>query len=635
MQLTDGENLYAIVRSAPIGICILDAATLKAEIVNDKFLEIAGKSREAILGKWYWEPFAEARAYYEKALTAVVKSGEPYYADEVELMLVRHGREEWIFVTFVYAPVKNDAGEIVKVAVWVLENTQQVKSRQAISILNEQLGNANRELSTANEGLAGSDARFRALVQDAPVAIFVLRGREMIFETVNDLMYRMLGKDNEIIGKTYAEAVPELVGQPFFELLDKVYLTGETFYGSEVKGTLTIEGKAKDGYFNFIYKPVKDETGQVYGVMCVAIDVLEQVEARKQLEQAYTQVRLSKEAAQLGTFDMDMLAGTMEWDRRCRELFGISHEGEVTYEGDFVQGLHPDDRERITRIIDDVFDRGKMNGVYDVEYRTVGMEDQRVRWVRAKGQVYFDEQNRPLRFIGSVLDITEQKQDEQRKNDFIGMVSHELKTPLTSLNAMVQLAQQKLKKSNDTFLANVMENAGRQLRKMTTMINGFLNVSRLEAGKIHIDPQPFTLDDLIREVIDELILGGTTHQIVMEDGPKIKISADRDKIASVISNLLNNAVKYSLRDTCITVACRIVSGAAEVSVRDEGIGIRQEDAARLFERYYRVQDKAFRHVSGFGIGLYLSAEIVEHHGGRIWVESQPGKGSIFYFSLPL
>src|ERR1700712_902591 len=126
MELTEGNDLYYTVIHAPIGICILNADTLVAEIVNDKFLEVAGKPYEAIFGRFYWDAFAEARSYYEAALTEVVQTGEAYYADEVELMLIRHGREETIFVTFVYSPIEDDAGKVSKIAVWVLENTKQV-----------------------------------------------------------------------------------------------------------------------------------------------------------------------------------------------------------------------------------------------------------------------------------------------------------------------------------------------------------------------------------------------------------------------------------------------------------------------------------------------------------------------------
>jgi PAS domain-containing protein len=129
MYFTDGEDLEKTILYAPIGICILHADTLVAEIVNDKFLEVAGKPREAIFGRFYWDAFAEARQYFEAALNGVIETGEAYYANEVELMLIRNGREEMIFVTFVYAPIKDGTGKVTKVAVWVLENTKQVTER--------------------------------------------------------------------------------------------------------------------------------------------------------------------------------------------------------------------------------------------------------------------------------------------------------------------------------------------------------------------------------------------------------------------------------------------------------------------------------------------------------------------------
>ena len=177
--------------------------------------------------------------------------------------------------------------------------------------------------------------------------------------------------------------------------------------------------------------------------MAVITDVTEQVRARQELDQAYEQTRLAKQAAQLGMFDMNLLEGTLEWDERCRMLFGISHDKPVTYEKDFWLGLHPDDKERVSLAIDAAFNKSHIRRQYDVEYRTIGAEDKKERWVRAKGKVFFDEQDTPVRFIGSVMEITEQKQDEQRKNDFIGIVSHELKTPLTSFKSLYPVIKQK------------------------------------------------------------------------------------------------------------------------------------------------------------------------------------------------
>lgn len=364
-------------------------------------------------------------------------------------------------------------------------------------------------------------------------------------------------------------------------------------------------------------------------------DISEQIVSRRALEAAYEQARLAKQAAQLGTFDMDLLKGTMEWDDRCRLLFGISHQDVVTYEKDFLPGLHEDDRERISKIIQDAFNRNLTNGNYDVEYRTVGAEDAQLRWVRAKGKVFFNEHDEPLRFIGSVLEITDQKQNELRKNDFIGMVSHELKTPLTSLKAYVQILNGKAKKEGNSFSGGILDKVELQINKMGTMINGFLNVSRLESGKIHLDKVEFKMDELVKEIIEETAPIMSGHEIRLIPCDCILITADRDKIGQVINNLISNAVKYSPRGKIVEIVCSRIGNDARISIKDEGMGIRTQDKERLFDRFYRVETTHTQNISGFGIGLYLSAEIVRRHGGKIWVESEKGVGSTFFFSLPV
>ena len=353
------------------------------------------------------------------------------------------------------------------------------------------------------------------------------------------------------------------------------------------------------------------------------------------LERAYEQARLSKEAAQLGTFDMDLIKGTMEWDERCRLLFGISHHNKVSYEADFLPGLHILDRERISTIINKAFDKAESNGDYDVEYRTVGVEDNQLRWVRAKGKVFFDEQDEPIRFVGSVLEITNEKLNEIRKNDFIGMVSHELKTPLTSLKAYVQVLNARSRKEGNSFAISSLNKVELQINKMSALINGFLNLSRLESGKIHLNRLDFRVDDLISEIIEESTLVVSTHQIKLLPSDAVVINADRDKIGQVITNLISNAVKYSPRGEVVELACKQVEDTVQVSVRDDGMGIRLQDRDKLFERFYRVESAHTENISGFGIGLYLSAEIIKRHGGEIWVESEKGVGSTFYFSLPV
>ena len=167
------------------------------------------------------------------------------------------------------------------------------------------------------------------------------------------------------------------------------------------------------------------------------------------------------------------------------------------------------------------------------------------------------------------------------------------------------------------------------------MINGFLDVSRLESGKMLVDKTKFDITELIAEMIDEVQLTtqGQIYQAVTRG--QFSVSADRDKIGSVITNLLTNAVKYSPAGGDINVDCVVKGDEMEVSIKDKGIGACPEDLEKLFERYYRVESLETRRIAGFGIGLYLSSEIIKQHHGRIWAESELGMGSTFYFSLPL
>jgi signal transduction histidine kinase len=238
-----------------------------------------------------------------------------------------------------------------------------------------------------------------------------------------------------------------------------------------------------------------------------------------------------------------------------------------------------------------------------------------------------------IMWVGSTTDIQRIKEEDQRKSDFIGMVSHELKTPLTSLNAYLQVLEAKFKKSDDQFARRSLEQSLKQVRKMTAMINGFLNISRLESGQIPINKTRFDITEMFRDVEAEFTPMNSSHTITFDCVASVEVTADRDKIGQVISNLVSNAAKYSKPNTTVRVACEAGQNLLKVSVSDEGMGIRPHDLKHIFERYYRADNHG--NISGFGIGLYLCAEIIKRHQGRIWAESEVGEGSVFYFSLPL
>lgn len=359
-----------------------------------------------------------------------------------------------------------------------------------------------------------------------------------------------------------------------------------------------------------------------------SIDVVHRLNV--ELEQARKKLMQALETGKMGTWTIDPATQHVSMSAFIRELFGFSLEDEIPME-QIMAAIDPSYHDMLTNALHNALEHHYYS---DTEYPITNLQTGEKKWVRATGQVFVDENGKALEYSGMLTDITENKLDELRKNDFIAMVSHELKTPLTSISGYLQMLRMKAKKSDDAFTTTSLEKAGLQVKKMTSMINGFLNVSRLNSGKIQLNTQKFRLNELILEIVGEMSLLSSAHHIGLSPCDSVVVVADRNKIGNVISNLLSNAVKYSPPQGSIDIRCQISGSEVTVSITDEGMGIREEDISKLFTRFYRVGGTETQNISGFGIGLYLCEEIVHSHGGKIWVESEVGKGSSFFFTLP-
>jgi len=359
--------------------------------------------------------------------------------------------------------------------------------------------------------------------------------------------------------------------------------------------------------------------------LIIALDITDIKQAEERSAKLAAIVESSDDAIVSKSFDSVITS----WNYAAERMFGYTEEEMI---GQTIYKIIPPDRHDEEGRILALLREGKSVEHFETKRVT---KDGRLVDVSLTISPVKDRQGNVIGISKIARDITEKKQEEQRKNDFIGMVSHELKTPLTSLNGIIQVTNAKLRNSEDPFLAGAMERANIQVRRMTGMINGFLNISRLEAGKMSLEMQVFDLGELLRETLDETKLIVNTHTVNLVGAGSAPVNADRDKISSVISNLISNAVKYSAKGKHIKLAYEVSGGMVTVSTKDEGIGIKPEDLEKVFERYYRIETDYSRHISGFGIGLYLSSEIIKRHHGKIWVESEFEKGSTFYFTLPV
>jgi len=222
-----------------------------------------------------------------------------------------------------------------------------------------------------------------------------------------------------------------------------------------------------------------------------------------------------------------------------------------------------------------------------------------------------------------------------RKDDFLSIASHELKTPVTSLKAYAQLLQMDAQGSNDTRKEVMFAKMDAQVDKLTALINDLLDTSKMQNGKLIYNKISFRLNDLVKEIITEMQTAITSHIIILEEDAQLEVCADRDRVGQVVNNLLSNAIKYCPDCKKLVVAIEKGEQMAVCSVQDFGNGINKEQQHKIFERFYRVTGKNFNTYPGLGLGLYIAKEIVDRHNGRIWFESEISKGTTFYFSLPL
>ncbi len=251
--------------------------------------------------------------------------------------------------------------------------------------------------------------------------------------------------------------------------------------------------------------------------------------------------------------------------------------------------------------------------------------------------------------VGIVEDVTEQRKVEQERNrlireaeeairvrdDFLTIASHELKTPLTPLSLRLASLERRLERSEPVDPA-LLRHARQYLVQLTALINDLLDASRVESGRLSLHFEPTRLEALVEHTLSVQDSERHGHRIDYTHPPHaVNIRADPYRLEQVIANLLENALKYSPRDSTVRVTLEVHGEFALLSVTDEGIGIPRDQQAQLFERYFRARNASPQSYGGLGLGLYISRDIVERHGGRIWVESEVGRGSTFHVALPL
>ena len=294
------------------------------------------------------------------------------------------------------------------------------------------------------------------------------------------------------------------------------------------------------------------------------------------------------------------------------------------------QLLHPDDFESVRIKVAGLADGG--SGRAEFRFKR---KDGSYILLEGIGTGIVDDRGK----VGAVFiisrDITERKEIEKRKDEFMTIASHELKTPVTSLKIYTQYLQEYFQKCHDPVALELLNKMNQQLGRLTNLIRDLLDVSRLEAGKLQLRTSIFDLTKIVKETIAIVQLTTEKHTIYLTSSRVAMVQADPDRISQVLVNLLTNAVKYSPQSDRIEVSVNADNEQVKVCIRDYGLGIPKSKRKQVFDRFFRLNRPKSETYAGFGLGLYICAQIIDRHEGKIWVQNTVGPGSTFCFSLPI
>lgn len=601
----------------------------------DKDRSVIGKSISEILPELEGQPFADM-------LKRVWNEGITLSGNEMPADIRVEGKLQTFYFNFEYRAIKNADGKTFCILHTATDVTSRVLGAERVQNLTRKLSDANEDLSFVNhalnksnkelsdfqndlqrlyEDLAESDARFRSMVRQAPVGICII-GSDLYIQEVNDSYLELVGKKRAELEKhTIWEAVPE-ASEAYAPILHNVFKTAVPFTAKEHEVILIRDGIPETVFIDFVYEPMKqDET--VSAVMVVSIDVTDKVFNRRRIEEVEQRVRLAVEAAEMGTFDIDIVKRSIVMSERCHMIFGF--EKTPKWE-ELISVIHPDYIEQRKLAHLQAESTGRL--FYEAQ---ILHQDSSLHWIRVQGDLYHKD-GKAYRILGTVLDITKVKQLEQQKDDFISIASHELKTPITSLKASLQLLDRLKHDPSSAMLPKLIEQSSKSVKKISSLIDRLLKVSHNNETFLELNKTRFDLTEIINSCRNHIrVYGEYTLEVIGNE--RTEIYADEHAIDQVIVNLVNNAVKYASRSSAITLRIQELTNFVKISIEDQGEGISPDKIPHLFKRYFQGRTSGFNN-SGLGLGLFIAADIIKRHGGQIGVESERGIGSTFWFTLP-
>lgn len=539
--------------------------------------------------------------------------------------------------------------------------------------------------------LKASEYRIRTMIEQAPMAIAFLNGRDMVVDFGNDRIFEVWGKDKSIVGQHLIDALPEIRDQDFISLLQNVYDTGVPYYGNGYMASLVRGGMLQHVYFDFVYTPLRDIHQVITGVMVLATEVTQQVLARQKIQEAESTLRSAVELAELGTWCMDLENGQLDYSRRLKTWYGLQEDEPIMLDKVYT-AVAEQDKAKVKEAFKSAIAKGS-NGVLDLEYSLKLPGNRSERILHARGKTFFNEKGAAYKMIGSVQEVTTQRrvqneleqlikqrtmaldvaneelsaineeylaaneelahtntlllQSNENLRQFAYVASHDLQEPLRKIISFGNLLHDLIKQPEGKA-ADYLNRMQASARRMTILIDELLSLSQVSSGEIQL--VSVDLNGIMNQVLTDLELVIQQTDASVEIGGMPTIKGDPVQLGQLFQNLISNALKF--RRPGVTPSVRVKwdivkqanlpagikpSGVSRIydriTVSDNGIGFDEKHKSRIFEAFQRLHGK--NEYAGTGIGLAICEKVVANHRGAIHVKSEVGAGSTFSLYFPV
>ena len=662
-KLSQSEwQMRSLITEAPYATALYRSRDLIIDTANAEMIKLWGKG-PGVLGQHLHLALPELEGQdLLEILDEVYVTGKTYQTQEALVHLRMHGEMQSFYFNFTYKPLYDPNGHVYAILNMAVDVTEQVMDKRKIE---------------------ESELFSRSVFYNSPVAKMVFTGTDMIIKTVNEKMLAMLGKDESIIGKPFLEAIPELLSTPLLTRMVGVFQSGETYYQPEEKISLHRDGVHYHGYYNYIYKPLHDINGDIYGIMVTATEVTEQVLSRQQVEIAEANLRSAIELAELATWSLDIRTLTLEYSERLRTWCGIDADEKLNLERAY-KTLIEADRPRML----DFFERmvaDKGVNALEILFTVQPANGGRERIIQSQGKCFLDENGEPYKISGTAQDVTTQRKlrmaleqqvesrteelstvneklrqtNEQlfetnkhlvRSNEELAqyayVASHDLQEPLRKIRMFTDILNKRdhLQQNNRELVTKINNSAER----MSLLIESLLEFSRLLKSDLLF--HMVDLNKVVSHVRSDFELIIQEKDAEIHVGELRLLEAISLQMNQLFYNLIGNALKFTRpgvkpvinicgKELDSVAATQLVPAATQfaryylITVRDNGIGIESQYADQIFEVFKKLHPREI--YPGSGVGLALCRRIATNHNGHITIESVLREGTAFHVLLPL